>query len=202
LVRLGDGSAIRLDTDTRVAVSVTASQRHIRLEHGQAFFEVAHDAARPFIVDAGPMRVRAVGTKFDVRQEGRQARVTLVEGVIQVRSLSGGPGEWTLKPGEQVSLGAARVISVADVRAATSWTQGRIVFQGMPLARAIDEINRYTPHKIRLKDTKVAAASVTGSFETADSGAFVAAVSDLSGLRATTLPDGSIVLDANPSAAN
>jgi transmembrane sensor len=199
LVRLNDGTAIRLDTDTRVKVAFRGGERRVQLAHGQAFFDVAHDPARPFIVDAGPMRVRAVGTRFDVRRDGAEAKVTLVEGIVQVRSSSASANAWTLKPGEQVRLGRAPVRTTTDILQATSWTSGRVIFRGLPLAQAIDEINRYSPHKIRLEAQAVADVPVTGSFETGDVDAFVAAVSDLHGLIAKKAPDGAIVLNANPA---
>ena len=67
------------------------------------------------------------------------------------------------------------------------------------MSEAIDEINRYSAHKIRLEARTVAQVPVTGSFETGDVDAFVSAVSDLHGLIAKRSPDGAIVLDANPA---
>jgi transmembrane sensor len=199
LVRLADGSGLRLDTDTKLAVAFRDGERRVQLLRGQAFFEVAHDPARPFIVDAGPMRVRALGTRFDVRRDGADATVTLVEGSVQVRSLGAASGAWTLKPGERVALDRTPPrATTADVAQATSWTSGRVIFRGLPLAQAIDEINRYSPHKIRLEAQAVAAVPVTGSFETGDIDAFVRAVGDLHGLAATKAADGTIVLDAGP----
>jgi transmembrane sensor len=197
LVRLDDGTAVRLDTDSKIAVTFRRGERRVQLVRGQAFFDVAHDAARPFIVNAGPMSVRDVGTRFDVRRDGAQAKVTLVEGVIQVRGLGVSTQAWTLKPGEQASLGRTPTLTVADVRQATSWTSGRVVFRSLPLAQAIEEINRYSPHKIRLAAQGVADVPVTGSFETGDVDAFVSAVSDLHGLVANKSADGTIVLDAS-----
>jgi transmembrane sensor len=202
LVHLEDGTTVRLDTNTRVAVSFRDGERRVRLAQGQAFFDVTHDPDRPFIVDAGLMRVRAVGTRFDVRRDGAETKVTLVEGIIQVRGSGARPSAWTLKPGEEASLGGAPAHNTADVAVATSWTNGRVIFRGLPLSRAIDEINRYSPHKIRLEDVAVAEVPVTGSFETGDIDAFVSAVSDLHGLIAKKSSDGTIVLHASsPSGA-
>ena len=196
LVKLPDGSSVRLDTDSRIEVAFAGAARNVRLTRGQAFFDVAHDAARPFLVEAGPVTVRAVGTRFDVRAYGDQATVTLVEGVVEVRRTGAAPQVWTLRPGQQVGANAAAAPRPANLEAATSWTSGRVVFQGIPLAAAVDEINRYATHKIVLRAPGAAATPVTGSFETGDTDAFVSAVSDLNGLRATRQPDGEIVLDA------
>ena len=198
LVHLADGTGLRLDTDTKVQVSFRGGDRRVRLLRGQAFFDVAHDPAHPFLVDAGAMDIRAVGTRFDVRRDGAAVKVTLVEGIIQVRGAGAPSGAWTLTPGEQVSLGGPPAPIPADVvQATTSWTSGRVIFRGLPLAQAIDEINRYSPHKIRLEAQAVAVVPVTGSFQTGDVDAFVSAVCDLHGMVARTSLDGAIVLDAN-----
>jgi transmembrane sensor len=198
LVRLADGSSVRLDTDSRIDVAFSPGARNVRLEQGQAFFDVAHDAGRPFLVAAGPVTVRAVGTRFDVRAYGPQATVTLVEGVVEVRRQGAAPQIWTLRPGQQVATSAAAAPRAVNVEAATSWTSGRVVFQGIALGAAVEEINRYSLHKIVLRAPGAAATPVTGSFETGDTDAFVSAVSDLNGLRSVRQPDGDIVLDAAP----
>src|SRR5580658_591471 len=126
LVRLPDGSSVRLDTDSRIDVAFAAGSRAVRLEHGQAFFDVAHDAARPFLVEAGPVTVRAVGTRFDVRTDDNQATVTLVEGVVEVRRHGAAPQMWTLRPGQQVATNAAAAPRAVNLETATSWTSGRV----------------------------------------------------------------------------
>jgi transmembrane sensor len=197
LVRLADGSTVRLDTDTQIDVALSGRSRRVTLDHGQAFFDVAHDPARPFSVSAGPITVRAVGTRFDVRDDGPVPQVTLVQGIVQVTRAAARPRIWTLQPGQQLVAAAATTTpKPIDVAAATSWTSGRVVFQNIPLSAAVDEINRYCEHKIILRAPGLAATPVSGSFETGDENAFVAAESDLHGLRVTHLPDGSIALDA------
>jgi transmembrane sensor len=193
LVHLADGSSVRLDTDTRIAVAFSGTTRRVSLERGQALFEVAHDTTRPFLVAAGPLTVRAVGTRFDVRMAGPEPSVTLVQGVVEVTSAGTQALRWTLKPGQQVTA-AAPAPRPVDLDAATSWTTGRIVFQNVPLSDAIAEINRYATHKVVLQAPAVASMEVSGSFETGDVAAFVSAESDLHGLKATHAPDGSIVL--------
>jgi len=195
VVRLDDGSTVRLDTDSRIDVAFSGDARRIRLARGQAFFDVAHAASRPFLVTAGAVSVRAVGTKFDVR-DAAEPQVTLVEGVVEVRRQGARPQTWTLRPGQQLIAAAAATPKPVDMAAATSWTSGRVVFENVPLSAAVDEVNRYLAHKIILRAPAAAQTPVTGSFDTGDAAAFVAAESDLHGLRATRLPDGGIVLDA------
>src|SRR3546814_10885657 len=84
--RLPDGTRIILNTQTAVAVRYSRQRREIALQHGEAMFEVAHDAARPFVVATGDGSVTALGTRFQVRNEGAGAIVTLLEGSVEVRS--------------------------------------------------------------------------------------------------------------------
>ena len=197
LVALADGSRVRLDTDTRLTVRFRGGERDIGLTHGQAFFEVAHDATRPFIVTADGVQVRAIGTRFEVRRDADQTgavNVTLVQGSIEVRA---GRQTLTLKPGEHVAYapgGALGAPAPADVAAATSWTNGRIVFSSTPLGDAVAEINRYSARPIRLEAAALDRAPVSGVFEAGDSDAFVSGVCALYGLRATTGADGAIVM--------
>jgi transmembrane sensor len=81
---LRDGSQITLDTQSELEVAFTKAERTVRLRHGQAFFEVAKDKTRPFVVEVNNRRFIAVGTAFDVRLDDDQIRVTMIEGVVRV----------------------------------------------------------------------------------------------------------------------
>lgn len=81
---LGDGSQVTLDTHSELRVSFSPTERQVRLSHGQAFFEVAKDPQRPFVVEVHDRRFVAVGTAFDVRVDGDQVKVTMVEGTVRV----------------------------------------------------------------------------------------------------------------------
>ncbi len=190
LVRLEDGSRLRLDTASQVRVRLGATERQLELVAGQAFFEVAHDAARPFVVRAGDTRVTALGTRFDVARTSSGVEVTLVDGKVQVDDTDATPASWTLKPGQQLSRNkdqARPTVRTVDPSVATSWTTGRLVFRGAPLAAAIAEVNRYSPRKVVLEATALAATPVTGAFDTGDTAAFVAAVEDVYDLRAVAV---------------
>lgn len=83
-VTLGDGSKITLNTDTRLRVILSEHERRIRLDRGEAFFEVAKDRARPFVVYVGDKRVMAVGTKFSVRRNDDDVQVVVTEGRVKL----------------------------------------------------------------------------------------------------------------------
>lgn len=184
IVRLADGSKIRLDTNSRLRVRLTGEARRIELQSGQAFFEVAHDPSRPFVVRAAGSEVRALGTRFDVRRRGDAVQVVLVEGRVRVNAPEPG-SEVTLQPGQQVEVrdGKAASPTRVDAASATSWTAGRLVFQNQPLSAAIDEVNRYSRAKVVLDAPGLTSTPVSGSFESGDTEAFVNAVKALHDLR-------------------
>ena len=181
-VQLSDGSTVMLDTDSQVIVRLTRTGRDIRLGRGQALFDVAHDTKRPFVVTAGATSVTALGTRFDVRREGRGASVTLVRGAVEVRERpQGGQARvWRLAPGQHVATQAtAPAPRRVDVDAATSWTTGRLIFHAVPLREAVAEFNRYERQKIEVADSAVGDELISGVFAVGDANTFVGSVADL-----------------------
>lgn len=200
VVRLDDGSVLHLNTDSKVRVGFRPKERRLVLVRGEAFFEVAHDAQRPFIVQAGDARVRAIGTKFDVRRAEGATSVTLVEGRVVV-DRNDRPDRWTLAPNQQITVDGGRpAVRAAEGADVTSWTTGKLRFRAIPLASAIAEVNRYSRTKISLQAPNLAATRVSGVFETGDTPAFVSAVAGLFDLKATNAP-GRIVLKPVANAA-
>lgn len=201
LVVLEDGSRVRLNTDSAVRVAYWGDARRVFLRRGQAFFEVAHDPARPFRVDAGEAEVRALGTRFDVRREAGGVAVTLLDGRVRVEDDRGEAAD--LEPRQQLRVtdaGLGRVRPAAPE--AASWTTGRLVFHDAPLAAAIDEANRYSARKVELVGApRLAAEPVSGVFDAGDVEAFAAAVAEAYGLRRTAGPAGTIRLAPAAGAA-
>jgi transmembrane sensor len=202
LVVLRDGSRVRLNTDSKLKVRFGLQDRRVILARGEAFFEAAHDPAKPFVVEADGARVRAIGTKFNVRRTGGGVQVTLVEGRVQV-GRAATPNEATLLPNQQLTVTPARVTmpSPVDGLQAASWTTGRLVFRGVPLSSAIQEINRYTGRKIVLEaPADLAGQPVSGSFDPGDPKAFVQAATTLFDLKADWSDDDQVRLISRPSA--
>lgn len=186
LARLPDGSVVTLAADTRVRVAFSHGVRDLRLEQGQALFEVAHNPKRPFIVHTPHGDVRAVGTAFDVTLARDEAEVTVVDGVVRI-ALERGPGparepiETLARKGERVAFGLARggqgtfafirPSRAVDIEGATAWTQGKLVFHGEPLARVIETINRYSSDRVELADPKAANLPVYGVINQGDTAA-------------------------------
>lgn len=201
VIRLADGSRVHLNVASKLRVQFRGNERRIVLARGEAFFDVAHDPSRPFIVDAGDADVHALGTKFDVRRNDGQVQVTLVEGVVRVNRDAGGEG-WTLAPNQQLTVarGGAMKRALADAAPATSWTTGRLTFHETPLAVAVAEVNRYSDHKVTLDGDRLSGRLVSGVFDVGDTESFVKGVAMLFDLRATTAPDGSFKLSSEPPA--
>ena len=181
-VALEDGSRLRLNTDTSLRVRYGAGQRKLVLERGEALFNVAHDAARPFVVAAGEVRVTAIGTQFDVARWDDRISVTLVEGRVSIVAPDG--NAFQLKPGEQwrwpPQSRQVQTVSAANV---VAWTQGRIVFDNRTLDDAIAEVNRYGGKPIILDAPAMARKRISGTFEAGDKQSFVKAVTAFLPLR-------------------
>lgn len=186
---LKDGSRIALNTDTRVGVQFDADRRHIKVDRGEAMFEVAHDEDRPFVVYAGHTRVEAIGTVFIVRRTGDDVVVTLIKGKVAVthdRRRASGARETPLmlRPGEKLTEtaeGPSRV-EPESVEVATAWRRGQTVFRDTPLGSAVAELNRYGGPQIMIDDPRLAALPISGVFAT-NATDFAEAAATVHGLR-------------------
>lgn len=186
---LEDGSRIALNTDTQVDVRFDSGRRRIELDRGEAMFEVAHDAARPFVVVAGDTRIEAIGTVFTVRRTNDDVIVTLIKGKVAVSNQRPGARgasdvRVVLQPGEKLTEphdGPSR-IEPESVEVATAWRRGQTVFRETPLGAAVSELNRYGGPPIVIDDPRVAALPVSGVFST-NAADFAEAVAVLHGLR-------------------
>lgn len=175
-VRLPDGSLVTLGPRSELAVAFSDAERRVRLSGGEAFFEVAKNPARPFIVAAGDTVVRVLGTKFDVNASSDTVRVAVLEGRVQVARRTQGLLPRTPQPiatlaaGEAIAVpAAARTDTAAPSPAVAaaepgSWREGRRSYDDVPLAEVIADANRYYAHEIRLADPALGHQRVTTSF--------------------------------------
>lgn len=205
-IDLPDGSVATLDTDSQIRVDYSGGERAVHLLKGQALFEVAHGQPRPFRVYAKGQQITAVGTVFNVRLEGKRVRIAMVEGVVKVRAasppgaVSTGPRrEITLTAGESTvaALTAPLEVTLIEPRDVTAWRGGQLVFNDVPLAEAVAEINRYTVRPIALADAAVGKYRVSGVFKANDPEAFARAVTDVLPVRITQAGGGPPTLSAS-----
>lgn len=180
---LEDGTRIALNTDSRLFVQQDATQRRVRLESGEAQFDVAKDSRRPFIVTAGNREVIALGTSFVVRHDAKGLSVTLMEGRVAVAPVSVSesiPAETLLEPGQRITFSAHRPpeLDEPSIERVTAWRRGEVILDKTRLADAMEEMNRYSALKLVTDDPQVAGILVSGIFRAGDSVRFARAVGE------------------------
>lgn len=192
-VALPDGSTVTLNTASEVVVDFTGERRSVRLAKGEALFDVT-GGARPFVVEAGGLRLQATKASFNVRQrEGRQVEVLVCTGSVD---LADGNARVTRLP--QTTLAFARPAAPASIRAVDgddvsrklAWREGMIAFHGETLGEAAQEFARYADQRIVIDDPEVARRTVVGLFVANDPAGFARAVATSFGLEAQPTPDG------------
>jgi transmembrane sensor len=192
-VDLADGSRIDLNSGAAVAVDLQPGGRNVRLFRGEAFFTVAHDG-RPFVVQTAAGEVHVVGTAFNVSLANGQARVSVLQGVVELRSADGRTTR--LVHDQSASLGSAGISSVAGFDAAqvTAWQRHQMVFYRTPLGAVIDELNRYRPGHIVILGDDIRARRVTGIFDTRQPSAALDVIARTLDIRTTRVADMLILL--------
>jgi len=190
VVRLADGSTIELNTNTRLKVLNDGKARQARLEKGEAFFNIKHDTAHPFVVLAAGRKVTDLGTKFILRLDGDKRLVmTLTEGRARLDATTADQvhRQATLEPGD-VAIAtdfALRLKKSAprDVVRELGWREGKLIFDHTTLADAVAQFNRYNTEQLRIDDPAVAARTVSGTFRTTNTSDFASLARDVLGLK-------------------
>jgi transmembrane sensor len=191
-IALVDGSRIELNARSRVQVSFSHGERTVELLEGQGLFKVAKDPQRPFIVRSGDARVRAIGTQFDVYRKATGTVVTVVEGQVELRTLSAaaappaaigtaassdgpvaGPADAStlrLAAGEQATVAANEIIraEIPNLEAATAWTHRQLVFDTAALVDVAAEFNRYNFRRLVIRDAGLNSFPISGVFSSSD----------------------------------
>jgi ferric-dicitrate binding protein FerR (iron transport regulator) len=150
---LADGSAVWLNAASSITypTGFRGAERVVSMT-GEAYFEVAHDPGHPFIVEQGDLRVRVLGTHFNIRGYGDADRrqVTLLEGSVRVQR---GEAQETLRPGQQAELVPARLtIQSADTESVMAWKNGQFIYDGVDLQTIMQEISRYYDVDVHFRD--------------------------------------------------
>jgi len=192
-VVLPDGTHIALDSNTALTATLYPHRRDIRLNRGQAYFDVTHDDARPLTVGAMGGSVTDLGTRFNVLARPRGMQVLLIEGALAVAD---GEHRVQLAPGDSYDTSpGARAIEHPDAHALLAWRDGYLEFSGEPLGQAVAAMNRYAVHPITLADPAIARLpSLAGRFKTDDTLQFAQALADIYSLKLVHRPGGAIEL--------
>lgn len=187
-VTLADGSLVELNTDTTLRLASDGSARTVYLDKGEAYFRITHDAAHPFVVIAGSHRIIDVGTIFVVRRESKQLSVALLEGGARFDTPSDKASQAIeLKPGDEIIATAGKVIlrseQLSKLTSELSWRRGNLVFNGVTLAEAAEEFNRYNTTKLMIADTDAGRLKINGTFAANNAQAFIDAAQIVLGLK-------------------
>jgi transmembrane sensor len=200
-VRLPDGSTVKLGALSSISLNFTDEARYLVLEGGEAFFEVARDSRRPFIVQVGAVTVRAIGTAFNVRRADARVVVAVSEGAVDVgqkRARHEGSSV-RVAAGEQVSVNlelASLSVMPANREAVTAWQKGRLEFVNEPLSSVIATVNRYSPREIVVTDHALGAVSYTGTVNEGRIAEWLVALQDVFAVRVTQVGGDTILLSA------
>jgi transmembrane sensor len=179
-VTLEDASRIELNARTRLRVRYSTGLREVELLEGQALFQVAKDAARPFVVRTDSAQVRAVGTEFDVYRHGAETRVTVLEGTVAVQPALANaaivsPADVLIGAGEQavVPQQGKPQAHPTNAMAATAWTRGELEFVETPLSEVAEEFNRYSPRRLVLASSSITNVRISGIYSSVDPASLV-----------------------------
>ncbi|MCW0234729.1 MAG: FecR family protein [Ferrovibrio sp.] len=196
-IDLPDGSQVELAADTAISVTMESGLRRIALHRGQAYFQVASDAARPFVVAAGNGEIRALGTAFDVRIGQDDVRVAVSEHAVAV-TVDGGRETIRLGEGNALQFGRHGIGPAvpADIASVLAWRQDRLFFQEAPLAEVVADLDRYRPGRIVIADAGIAALPVTGFFHAAQAEAALQTIAATLPVRLTRLTDRLVIIRA------
>jgi transmembrane sensor len=178
---LNDGSVAEINTASSIQVSLHPDKRIVRMDQGEAWFQVAKDANRPFVVEAGQVRVRAVGTAFSVRRRQNGADVMVTEGIVETWTEGGHDKPVRLTAGEKAYVSEAdpvnRIVSAPnEIDRELAWRDGNIELAGESLADAVAEFNRHNRRKLVIADPAIAGEPLYGVFHANDPQGFAQAV--------------------------
>ena len=202
-VVLADGSRATLSSDTRLEVRMERGRRRVVLAQGEAYFDVARDAGRPFVVEAGAHRAVAVGTRYAVRRDADALRVVVTEGRVRLEDTAapgGAARPVSLLPAGSVATAGrngllVRSLPVEQARRYLEWRDGFLAFDDTPLAQAAAEFNRFNTRRLEVADPAVAGLRIGGNFRWSNLDGFVGLLEQGFPVRAERHPD-RIVLHA------
>ncbi len=181
VVVLDDGTRVEMNTNSRIVVRYRRGERVVRLVKGEALFDVAADAARPFVVDARDKRVTAGAASFNVRLDEEAVQVLVAEGAVDVADQDG-----PQQPAARLAAGSAglysgeggvnRPLAPQAVEKTLAWRHGQIALDGQTLEAAAAEFNRYSNRRLVIADPSIAGYRLGGYFRVDDMDGFVRAV--------------------------
>ncbi len=208
---LDDGSTIKLHDHAEVTVLFSSAERRVRLDQGEAFFMVAKDADREFVVEAWGIEVRAVGTAFNVRLDREAIEVLVADGQVKITNPlpsekglveAGHRPEPLLKAHQRafISLSPQQeppqiaTLTKREIRRFLAWQHGVMTFNTKPLSEIIDELNRLNETQLTILDHELVSTRFSGSFRSDNVAGFARLLEAGFGVKATFSVDSKILL--------
>ena len=224
---LSDGTVVQLNTGGEVLEQFTAAERRVLLSHGEAHFAVTKNPARPFVVQAGNVDVRAVGTAFNIHLKAATVDVLVTEGVVQLkrpspavpanataapnavlpRLIANERAVVTLAPTSPTSSASptpAIVVTTAsadEIARTLAWQAPLLRLGGSTLAELVLEFQRRSGQRVILADPALASLRVGGRFRADDLAGFTQALATTLDLEVDQADDGTLVLRKKSSTA-
>ena len=214
-VTLQDGSILELNASSHVEIDFTEQRRSIVLHHGEAHFQVENDASRPFLVEAGSIAVKAVGTAFNVRYDANEVQVLVTEGRVSVDASSmedlpfGEISDVVLVPelvaGNQATISTNSInlvpliskVDLEEFETLLAWKGPRLLFNATPLEEAVRQFNEYNDVQVYLFGDELKNLTIGGSFLVEDVEAFVRLLSGDGSVWVDRPSEGTIVLKSS-----
>jgi transmembrane sensor len=166
-VTLEDGTRVTLGAATHLTTRFSHGRREVNLTDGEAYFEVVHNASRPFEVHAGEVSIEDIGTAFNVRRTGNYVTVAMAEGRARVADATGGMhNSLEAVAGQSVTYDPSRAamsIAAIDPANTAAWRHARLEFDNEPLSVVVANINRYRMEPLRIADADLNALTFTGT---------------------------------------
>ena len=209
---LADGSLVELNASSEVNVQYTPAERRVWLVRGEANFSVAKNKERPFLVQVGPVTVRAVGTAFNVRLDVRRVEVLVTEGKVQVNNdvtaarpatapvlepallVAGQRAVIAMPTATTIPAPVVEQLTAEALREELAWQDSRLVFIETPLAKVVQQFNRRNQVQIELGDPALGSLPVGGSFRAENVEAFVRLLARDQGIVVERLDSDHIIL--------
>ena len=195
-ITLEDGSTVELAGSSSLSVDFSPAARRVVLHDGEAFFDVARDGARPFVVQAADGSSEARGTRFDVKRRGSEVTVAVVEHAVAVSSAG---GRVVVEQGQQVRYGGRGLGKAheADLGQVEAWRRDRLVFHETPLAEVVADLERYRGGRIVMTDARLHGIPVTAVFDARQADEALDTIADSLSLRLRRLTGLLVILSPN-----
>lgn len=202
---MSDGSKAVLNTASRAEIELSSTQRHVTLDHGEAFFDVVRDPERPFLVSTNNIEIVVVGTKFNVHAAGDSTTVSVISGIVRINTnptrdmkSSGSESDFvSLQAGDQLNHDA--LTGETDIREFNpghvgAWLDGNAIYDGQPLEYVVADLNRYFVRRIELGDASIGDIPVSGTFDLKNAEATIEGLAVALSLKQTQTGSGAIQL--------